>query len=68
MRADDNAKTGFLWEMPGAKDRLQVLRADLLEEGSFDRAVEGVHTVFHAACPVLLNPHGDPQVITSSLT
>ncbi|KAG0554496.1 hypothetical protein KC19_12G095500 [Ceratodon purpureus] len=59
---DDKAKTGFLWELPGAMERLEVVRGDLMEDGSFDMAVEGVHTVFHAACPVFINPEGDPQV------
>ena len=62
MWVDDKAKIGFLWELPGAMERLEVVRGDLMEDGSFDMAVEGVHTVFHAACPVFINPEGDPQV------
>lgn len=49
-------------DLPGAKERLKIMKADLLEEGSFDDAVHGVHTVFHAACPVLMYPDGDPEV------
>lgn len=60
--SDDKTKTGFLWELAGSRERLQVVKAELLEEGSFDGAVQGVHTVFHTACPVLYDPSGDPQV------
>lgn len=59
---DDRAKTGFLWELPGATERLEIVGAELLEEGTFDEAVHGVHTVFHTACPVVYDPNGDPEV------
>lgn len=59
---DDRTKTGFLWEFPGATERLQIFKAELLDEGSFDEAVYGVDTVFHTACPVVYDPNGDPQV------
>ncbi|KAJ8631052.1 hypothetical protein MRB53_024375 [Persea americana] len=49
---DDSKKVGFLWSMSGAKDRLKVMKADLLVEGSFDKAVDGVDGVFHTAAPV----------------
>ncbi|XP_020200981.1 tetraketide alpha-pyrone reductase 2 [Aegilops tauschii subsp. strangulata] len=51
----DEAKVGFLWELEGADERLQLLRADLLVEGSFDAAVSGVDGVFHAASPVVVS-------------
>ncbi|GAB2228556.1 hypothetical protein Droror1_Dr00022676 [Drosera rotundifolia] len=51
-------KVGFLWEMKGAKDRLRLMKADLMVEGSFDEAVTGVDGVFHAASPVLV-PYDD---------
>lgn len=44
--------------MSGAKDRLKVMKADLLVEGSFDKAVDGVDGVFHTAAPVLV-PYDD---------
>ncbi|EYU26765.1 hypothetical protein ABFS82_12G078200 [Erythranthe guttata] len=47
-------KIGYLWELNGAKKRLRIMRADLLEEGSFDEAVDGVDGVFHTASPVLV--------------
>lgn len=59
---EDARRTDFLWNLPGARERLRILEADLLQEGSFDSAVEGVHGVFHTACPVLFEPKDDPQV------
>ncbi|KAJ8444671.1 hypothetical protein Cgig2_030345 [Carnegiea gigantea] len=47
-------KVAFLLEMKGAKDRLKIMKADLMDEGSFDEAIEGVDGVFHAASPVLV--------------
>jgi hypothetical protein len=44
-----------LWKLPGAKERLQIVRADLLEEGSFDDAVMACEGAFHTASPVLAN-------------
>jgi len=39
--------------LEGAKERLQLVRADLLEEGSFDDAVMACDGVFHTASPVI---------------
>lgn len=50
----DVEKVGFLTELSGAKERLKILKADLLVEGSFDEAVRGVDGVFHMASPVLI--------------
>ncbi|KAL3830919.1 hypothetical protein ACJIZ3_019721 [Penstemon smallii] len=47
-------KVGYLWELNGAKERLKMIKADLLVEGSFDEALNGVHGVFHTASPVLV--------------
>ena len=54
MHAEDEAKVGFLWELDGASERLQLVKADLMVEGSFDDAVRGVDGVFHAASPVVV--------------
>ncbi|XP_039055289.1 tetraketide alpha-pyrone reductase 2-like isoform X2 [Hibiscus syriacus] len=40
--------------MKGAKERLKIFKADLMEEGSFDDNIQGVHGVFHTASPVLV--------------
>ncbi|KAK1604748.1 hypothetical protein QYE76_028421 [Lolium multiflorum] len=50
---DDTEKTAHLRAMDGAGGRLHLFRANLLEEGSFDAAVDGCHCVFHTASPVL---------------
>jgi hypothetical protein len=46
-------KVSHLWRLPSAKERLQLVRADLMEEGSFDDAVMACEGVFHTASPVL---------------
>nr|GEW00366.1 tetraketide alpha-pyrone reductase 2 [Tanacetum cinerariifolium] len=47
-------KVGYLLELKGAQDRLQLIKADLMEEGSFDEAIDGVDGVFHTASPVVV--------------
>ncbi|CAI9096219.1 OLC1v1032307C2 [Oldenlandia corymbosa var. corymbosa] len=55
VRDPENVKkVGFLWELNGAKARLKIVKADLLVDGSFDEAVQGVDGVFHTASPVLV--------------
>ena len=51
-------KVGFLWELKGAKERLKIFEADLMVQGRFDRAIQGVDGVFHTASPVLV-PYDD---------
>ncbi|XP_035541105.1 cinnamoyl-CoA reductase 1-like isoform X2 [Juglans regia] len=58
--ADDPKKTEHLLTLDGAKERLHLFKADLLEEGSFDSLVDGCEGVFHTACPVYMDPT-DPQ-------
>ncbi|KAJ1410224.1 hypothetical protein SESBI_22138 [Sesbania bispinosa] len=53
-------KVDHLLKLDGAKERLQLFKADLLEEGSFDSAVEGCDGVFHTASPVRFDIT-DPQ-------
>ncbi|KAF9674101.1 hypothetical protein SADUNF_Sadunf10G0092700 [Salix dunnii] len=63
-------KVGFLREFDGAKERLKIFKADLLEEGSFDEAVQGVDGVFHTAAPeTLIDPciKGTQNVLNSCL-
>lgn len=54
-------KLAHLWKLEGAKERLRLVKADLVEEGSFDDAILGCHGVFHSASPVL-KPSSDPKV------
>ncbi|KAB1204912.1 Cinnamoyl-CoA reductase 1 [Morella rubra] len=53
-------KTEHLLALDGAKERLHLFKADLLEEGSFDSLVNGCEGVFHTASPVAFNVT-DPQ-------
>ncbi|GLT76972.1 hypothetical protein SLA2020_486030 [Shorea laevis] len=53
---NDPNKTGHLLALNGAKERLHLLKAELLDEGSFDCIVDGCDGVFHTASPVFLAP------------
>ncbi|GAY46195.1 hypothetical protein CUMW_095120 [Citrus unshiu] len=44
-------KLAHLWRLEGAKERLQIVRANLMDEGSFDDAINGCQGVFHTASP-----------------
>ncbi|KAM5552185.1 hypothetical protein ABKV19_026851 [Rosa sericea] len=57
---NDQKNTEHLLLLDGAKERLHLFKADLLEEGSFDTAIDGCQCVFHTASPVLLSVT-DPQ-------
>lgn len=53
-------KTKHLLALGGAKERLQLVKANLLEEGTFDAAVDGCEGVFHTASPFYTSIE-DPQ-------
>lgn len=57
----DEKKIGHLLELEGAKERLKLVRADLIEEDSFDNAIMGCEGVFHVASPVYFGPMSDPK-------
>ena len=60
---DDPTKTMHLTSLDGAKKRLLLFKANLLEEGSFDEIVNGCEGVFHTASPCQFSvPARDPQV------
>ncbi|GMI65957.1 hypothetical protein like AT5G19440 [Hibiscus trionum] len=48
---NDPKKVEHLVELDGANERLRLFKAELMDEGSFDSAVEGCIGVFHAASP-----------------
>ncbi|VVA90395.1 unnamed protein product [Arabis nemorensis] len=50
----DIKKTKHLFTLEGADERLKLFKADLLEEGSFQQAIDGCDGVFHTASPVSL--------------
>lgn len=49
-------------ELPNAKNKLSLWKADLAEEGSFDEAIKGCTGVFHVATPMDFDSK-DPEVI-----
>ena len=53
-------------ELSGAKERLKIVKADLLIEGSFDEAVKDVDGVFHTASPVIV-PYDDNIQVSFTL-
>ncbi|XP_021772894.1 cinnamoyl-CoA reductase 1-like isoform X1 [Chenopodium quinoa] len=57
---NDQTKVEHLLGLEGAKERLHLFKANLIEEGSFDSAISGCHGVFHTASPVLFAVT-DPQ-------
>ncbi|KMZ70806.1 Cinnamoyl CoA reductase-like protein [Zostera marina] len=57
---DDPHKTSHLLALDGADTRLRLVKANLLEEGSFDAAIDGCDCVFHTASPVLFSVE-EPQ-------
>ncbi|KAG8388985.1 hypothetical protein BUALT_Bualt02G0182400 [Buddleja alternifolia] len=56
----DPKKTQHLLSLDGAKERLHLIKADLMEEGSFDAVVDGCDGVFHTASP-FYHATKDPQ-------
>ncbi|KAL5555115.1 hypothetical protein UlMin_037351 [Ulmus minor] len=52
---NDQNKTRHLLSLDGAKERLHLFKANLLEEGSFDSVVDGCDSVFHTASPVIFS-------------
>ncbi|KAH6761756.1 Rossmann-fold superfamily protein [Perilla frutescens var. hirtella] len=76
LRRGDPSKVEHLKALEGAKERLHLFEANLVEEGSFDRVIDGCDGVFHTASPVMLDNANinDPQaqcvkrvVLTSSM-
>ncbi|WZZ15990.1 hypothetical protein YC2023_109079 [Brassica napus] len=57
---NDPRKTEHLLALEGAEERLQLFKANLLEEGSFDSAIDGCQGVFHTASP-FYHDVKDPQ-------
>ncbi|KAI3729001.1 hypothetical protein L6452_17647 [Arctium lappa] len=57
----NDSKLAHLWNLQGARERLRLVKAELMEEGSFDNAIMGCEGVFHTASPVLGGPPSDPR-------
>lgn len=65
VRNPDDVKNGHLRELEGAKERLTLCRADLLDYQSLREAIKGCDGVFHTASPVTDDPEQmvEPAVI-----
>lgn len=48
--------------LEGAEERLQLVKADLLDYDSVAAAIAGCEGVFHVACPVPSGRSTDPEV------
>ncbi|KAF8649345.1 hypothetical protein HU200_012367 [Digitaria exilis] len=64
---DDTAKNCHLKELQGLGP-LEILRADLDDEGSFDEAIAGCEYAFLVAAPASLKSLEDPEVRIHHLT
>ncbi|XP_024018637.1 cinnamoyl-CoA reductase 1 isoform X1 [Morus notabilis] len=56
VRNPDDPKNSHLRELEGAKERLILCKADLLDYESLKEAISGCHGVFHTACPISDEP------------
>ncbi|KAI4302511.1 hypothetical protein MLD38_038246 [Melastoma candidum] len=57
---EDTKKTEHLLALDGAKERLHLFKAELLDQGAFDAVINGCDGVFHTASPVAFEAV-DPQ-------
>ncbi|KAH7510604.1 hypothetical protein FEM48_ZijujUnG0108300 [Ziziphus jujuba var. spinosa] len=64
VRSPDDPKNGHLKELEGAKERLTLCKADLLDIESFKEAIYGCNGVFHTACPISNDPE---QVVKTAV-
>nr|AGS57529.1 cinnamyl alcohol dehydrogenase 2 [Plagiochasma appendiculatum] len=58
---EDMRKVGHLLELPGAKERLVLYKAELMGEGAYDEVVAGADYVLHTAGAVVMEALEDPQ-------
>ncbi|XP_039008615.1 tetraketide alpha-pyrone reductase 1-like [Hibiscus syriacus] len=56
----NDKKLAHLLKLEGAEERLRLVKADLMEDDSFDEAIMGCEGVFHTASPVI-KPSFDPK-------
>ncbi|XVE72295.1 hypothetical protein DITRI_Ditri11bG0027900 [Diplodiscus trichospermus] len=57
---NDAKKTQHLISFDGAKERLELFKAELVDEGCFDSIVDGCQGVFHVASPIAFSA-ADPE-------
>lgn len=54
--ADDGRKYEHLRELEGAKERLEIVKADILDYEALVTVIRGCHGVFHTACLISNDP------------
>ncbi|XVF73605.1 hypothetical protein PTKIN_Ptkin12aG0215800 [Pterospermum kingtungense] len=61
-------KTQHLLVLDGAKERLHLFKAELLDEGCFDSIVDGCQGVFHTASPAFFSaPNPQAEIIDPAI-
>ncbi|KAF8389198.1 hypothetical protein HHK36_025891 [Tetracentron sinense] len=65
VRNPDDAKNSHLKELEGARERLLLCKADLLDYESLREAIKGCNGVFHIASPVTDDPE---QMVEPAVT
>ncbi|TJX55701.1 SDR family oxidoreductase, partial [Soehngenia saccharolytica] len=56
VRDPDDKKYAHLKELEGAEERLELVKADILDYDSLITAIRGCKGVFHTACPIIEDP------------
>jgi nucleoside-diphosphate-sugar epimerase len=51
----DRSKYSYLDNLPGADERLELIEAELLKDGSYDEAVKNCEYVIHTASPYMID-------------
>ncbi|KAM6584668.1 hypothetical protein CsatB_011670 [Cannabis sativa] len=63
--SDNNKRDiSYLTSLPGAKERLEIVEADLDRPESFDRAIQGCVGVFHLAHPMNVDGKETEEIVT----
>ncbi|CAN4110314.1 unnamed protein product [Withania somnifera] len=60
---NDTNKVAHLLSLDGANERLHLFKAELLEEQSFNPAIDGCEGVFHTASPVFLTGKSKEELV-----
>ncbi len=58
---DDEAKIAHLQDLTQDKSKIRFFKTDLLEEGSYQEAIEGCELIIHTASPFFYDLKKDPQ-------
>nr|CAB3504105.1 unnamed protein product [Digitaria exilis] len=62
-KCEGDSKNAHLLELEGAKEKLSLLRADIMDPESLRAAFSGCHGVFHVASPVSNDPELVPVAV-----